>query len=433
MTSQLIIGNGTGVALASSIDVMTTTSTTNRYHGPTFRSDGSAISYVDDGSRTYESDETIYELPDPHRLAVMHCGNGLRDRIPIGVLVKEWIRCLPAEPKESVDDYRDGFVSWFGNTADKWQSAYERNVAAWISLLGQVVELADLVKQDLGRAEEGEPPTDVVLGTLRYRNEALAHLEQIVSSATAESIIDSWRAAAEAAGSSIDESVRRILDGIPRSETIDEEIRTFLRLVVEKGVEFPDGSWSNLVFVGYGANDLLPTKCEVELGGSLEKTVWHTSDELYPPNQWGGSYTIISSLEEDDMISLFLKGYDEEMNRAATDMALDSLYASGKLDPPDQVPEGQVAPREGGLGSATAEMIEAVKKASFDLSFKRRLDPTFKTVAVMPLLDLAAAADALVAMQALTLKIRGQLPSVGGHIDVATITVNEGFRWISHG
>jgi hypothetical protein len=51
----------------------------------------------------------------------------------------------------------------------------------------------------------------------------------------------------------------------------------------------------------------------------------------------------------------------------------------------------------------------------------------------MPLLDLAAAAKALVAVQALSLDIRGELPSVGGHIDAATITVNEGFRWISHG
>ncbi len=73
MTSQLILANGAGIALASDSAV-----TINR-------------------SRTYESAEKICELPDPHRLAVMSSGNGLRDRLPVEVLLKEWIRSLPAE------------------------------------------------------------------------------------------------------------------------------------------------------------------------------------------------------------------------------------------------------------------------------------------------------------------------------------------------
>ena len=81
----------------------------------------------------------------------------------------------------------------------------------------------------------------------------------------------------------------------------------------------------------------------------------------------------------------------------------------------------------------SAFCIEAVEDAFAALTDERWIGRTLDTVAVMPLLDLAAAAQALVAVQALTLDIRGALPSVGGHIEVATITRNEGFKWVSRG
>ena len=410
MTSQLILGNGEGVVIAS--DSATTINS----------------------RRVYESTDKVHELPAPHCLAVMHCGRGLRHKMPIGVLVKAWIRSLSDEPEESVEDYRNDFVSWFGNKVDRWQSALTRDAEAWRFLLDQVDELAKGVQWNLGRAEEGESPTEVVLGALRGANEMLARHDQIVSSATAESIIARWLEpdnTLEPPRPSLDESVRNLLGDIPRSETIDEEIQTFLRLVVEKGIEFPDGGWTTLNFVGFGANDLLPTVSWVDLGGSMEKTVWHRSPESRKPGQWGSSYALIYSEAQDDAIRLILSGWDPALSRKATDMAIDNLYASGKFAPPDQEPEGQGAPRESGLGSSKAEIIEAVQTAYDDLSYDKWIDKTYKTVAVMPLLDLAAAAKALVAVQALVLDIRGQLPSVGGHIDVATITVNDGFRWIS--
>ena len=412
MTSQLILGNGAGVALASD----------------------SAVTISP--SRTYESVEKICELPDPHRLAVMYSGKGLRDRLPVEVLVKEWIRSLPAEPDQSVGNYRDDFVSWFGNKAGRWMSVHNRDAMAWNSLRVQTRRLANLVNEDLDRAEEGEPPTDVVLEALRGVNEDLDHDARIVSSATAESMLEHWWKPDNTLKSprpGLEEEVHAILGDIPRSETIDEEIRRFLRLVVETGEEFPDGSWTTFNFVGYGANDLYPSVARLELGGSLQKIVFHCSPEPFEVDRAGSSYALIVSAAQDDIIRLILHGWNPVLSRKATSVAIDSLYTSGDLDPPDQEPEGQVGPQEDRLGSSKAAMIEAVETAFRDLTAGRWINRTSKTLAVMPLLDLAAAAEALVTVQALTLDIRGHLPSVGGHIDVATITVNEGFRWISHG
>ncbi len=412
MTSQLVLANGAGIALASDSAI-----TVNR-------------------SRTYDSGEKIAALPDPHRLAVMWSDSGLRDRLPVEVLLKEWIRSLPVEPDGSVGGYRDDFVSWFGNKADRWGSAHNRDVAAWNSLRLKFYRLVKLVKEDLDRAEEGKPPTDVVLEALRYHNEKLAHHIHVVSSATAESIVDHWWKPDNTLKKprvGLEEEVREIFGDIPRSETIDEEIRTFLRLVVETGADFPDGSWTTIDFVGYGANDLWPSVARVELGGSMDKTVWHYSHEPSKAQDAGASYALLWSSAQDDIIRLILHGWNPRMSQEATSVAIDNLYASGTFGFPDQEPEGQVSPQEDRIESSKAEMLEAVETAFHGLADAKWINRTFDTVAVMPLLDLAAAAGALVAVQALTLDIRGHLPSVGGRIDVATITVNEGFRWISHG
>ena len=65
-------------------------------------------------------------------------------------------------------------------------------------------------------------------------------------------------------------------------------------------------------------------------------------------------------------------------------------------------------------------------------SQEEHLDPALRTIAGMPLASLAEIAGALVAIQNLTLDIRGELPTVGGNIDIATITLSEGFKWVNH-
>ena len=65
-------------------------------------------------------------------------------------------------------------------------------------------------------------------------------------------------------------------------------------------------------------------------------------------------------------------------------------------------------------------------------SREERLDPARRTIAGMPLASLAEIAGALVAIQNLSLDIRGELPTVGGNIDIATITLSEGFKWVNH-
>ena len=66
MTSQLILLNGFGVALASD----------------------SAMTLGN--KRTYETAEKVIPLPAPHRIAVLHSGSVTIHGMPYSVLVNEW-------------------------------------------------------------------------------------------------------------------------------------------------------------------------------------------------------------------------------------------------------------------------------------------------------------------------------------------------------
>jgi hypothetical protein len=271
-------------------------------------------------------------------------------------------------------------------------------------------------------------------------NESMNEWISFVSSAEAESIIDGWWKpddTLETPRPSLKEPVDDYFVDIPRSETIDQEIRTYLQLVVEKGDDFPNGEPSNLLFVGYGATDLLPTVAKLLLTGAMATTVWHYSAAPLLAHPAGPSHALIASAAQDDIIELILMGWSPDLAQKATSRGLDRLLEMHDSNISDQESDESESPRLDNQGPNNpqfkSEVIEAVSRGYEDLLYDEYLGQAKATVAVMPVLDLAKAAKALVAVQALALDIRGKLPSVGGYIDVASITVNEGFRWISHG
>ena len=113
MTSQLVLGNGFGVGMASD----------------------SAVTLVssEKPDRTYETAEKIFPLPMPHRLAMLTSGASLLHGLPFDVLLKEWIRSL-GDARESqlrsVELYRESFLSWLRDNLDRWATSERRDEEA---------------------------------------------------------------------------------------------------------------------------------------------------------------------------------------------------------------------------------------------------------------------------------------------------------------
>jgi hypothetical protein len=98
MTSQLVLANGHGIAMASD----------------------SAVTMGQ--SRTFETSEKIYPLPMPHRLAILHAGSVMFHGLPFGTIINEWILSLGDVRMRSVSLYLANFNSWLYDNYKNWSS-----------------------------------------------------------------------------------------------------------------------------------------------------------------------------------------------------------------------------------------------------------------------------------------------------------------------
>jgi hypothetical protein len=129
------------------------------------------------------------------------------------------------------------------------------------------------------------------------------------------------------------------------------------------------------------------------------------------------------------VIDQVLTGLNTPMTRHAADMTVERLagvHSDPEVSPQEPVPLG--VPEGGVAESIRNELMVDLMKVSRD----NFLDPALATVAAMPLGSLAEMVRALIAVQNLALDIRGELPTVGGNIDVGTITLSDGFTWVNH-
>ncbi len=409
MTSQLILANGFGAAVAS--DSASTLGATRKK------------------PRTYETAEKIHPLGDPHRLAALHNDAVHLLGMPVGVLIDEWKASLGSR-LQSVEGYRDSFLTWLGDNLDNWSTSVDREWNSFESLDRRLWQMARSVEEEVESVAEALRH-GTALTVVRETNEMLESWEPNDSRLKdmADDILARWGAEGEEGIPSFRSRIEHWFGGLPRSAEIDQEIERFIRLTVEGGYEFPSDAFTEVTFVGYGQKEMFPSAASVRIFGAVGP---HVARILLPPvlaEPNGSSYSLILPLAQRDVIDQVLTGLHTPMTRHAADMTVERLagvHSDPEVSPQEPVPLG--VPEGGVAESIRSELMVDLMKVSRD----NFLDPALATVAGMPLGSLAEMAGALIAVQNLTLDIRGELPTVGGNIDVGTITLSDGFTWVNH-
>jgi len=408
MTAQLILGNGFGIAVAS--DSAVTTGGVKR-------------------PRTFETSEKIHPLADPHRLGVLHFDAVHYLGMPVGVLVDEWKASLGSR-LQSVEGYRDNFLSWLADNLDSWSTSVDREWNSFESLDRRLRQVARSVKKEIELVAE-DLCHDTALTVIRETNEMLESWDPNDSKLKdmADYILARWSAEGVEGVPSLGPRIEHWFDDLPRSAEIDQEIHRFIRLTVEGGYEFPSAATTIISFVGYGLKEMFPSMASVALFGAIGAHVAHNKWIPLFAERHGSSYAMIVPQAQSDVIEQVLTGINTPLMARAADITIERLR-----EPTNQPAED--SDDEETLSDVAQAFRENVKNELMsDLvqtSREERLDPARRTIAGMPLASLAEIAGALVAIQNLSLDIRGELPTVGGNIDIATITLSEGFKWVNH-
>jgi hypothetical protein len=148
---------------------------------------------------------------------------------------------------------------------------------------------------------------------------------------------------------------------------------------------------------------------------------------------------MIEPLAQKHMIEQILYGWDWRLAEDAKEATFERIKGGERkpADPPLTTGDDDVRGDQGDVEdqydavSTEEDWRPTLMDETRELAWQRSGKPTFETVASLPLSSLARAAGSLVTIQNLAQNIRGELPTVGGRINVATITLSKGFQWVS--
>lgn len=425
MTTQVVLLNGLGIALASD-------------------------SAVTSGGKVLNTSEKVFELSTPHKVAVLASGRADLMGHPWEVLLSAWSETV-LQPLSSMNEYRNSLYSFlrsrFPSTPemseheiDYFNSNYwneEDGVfpASRKSLEAVLVPFYEelLPPEDLEvfmRAEWDEEFRDRMSALLTP--EILSRLDEEF-----QAVIDRRKARFEPADDiSYAQSMIWVekywahWDNLRPSDNFSSwpHIPNLDRWVKElSSVSLVHANYSgesNINFVGYGANDLFPSASGVFFHGQFSGIIIKRFEGALESSAEPRHVTF----GQDDAINALTKGEDYLLTRTAveaTRQTLNDIYEQLS----EATDEESQKTREYVRQSLETDTIsDEMKRAGNE----RRLKPFTKAIAMSPILDLAEFAAQLVGVQAASAAMTQENPSVGGFVDVAIITHRRGFEWIRH-
>lgn len=392
MTSQLILGNGHGIAIASD-------------------------SAVTMGRRTFETSEKIYPLPLPHRLAVMHSGAVMFHGLPYGTVINEWIKSLGDVQLRSVGLYQESFVSWLLDNYKHWTTATALDT-----------DILWAFRQDMNRIWERlhqlEDPMDADSVTKVWQSELQAaeafDRGNPQDRPIAERIFARLWPKDTHDGRNLEELYEQYFDDVARSDEIDSLARNYMITSIERRYPNSEQSYSQLVFVGYGSTEMTPNLYSCAFFGALPEWLYEQVLNRNEARRVGYGLYLINPFGQFDAIDLVFRGFDLRFIQATKSAVTKAFEGESEFEISDDDPRLDYMNKLPGV----------IEDSFYDFSESTRLQGLRRSIAGMPLATLARTAKSLIEVQRLSLDIAGELQTVGGSVDVGVVTLKDGFQWI---
>lgn len=424
MTTQVVLMNGLGVALASD-------------------------SAVTAGGKVLNTSEKLFEFPAPHKLAVLISGRAEFMGHPWEVLLSAWVEGLSRQ-FPTLLEYRDAFYKFLmgvfssSPSLSRFESNYLKDcyfaedgpyktARTILSDLCIPFYESALSKEDFGIFMQNSDWPD-------------GFREKLTSLLTEDLVAEIHKRFAEAMEYALSEYTP--VDGVSNAQAriwVDKYYSQFEKPLPEVDFEYwpdvpnlenlvkdlfaariihADFSDANINFVGYGFGEIFPSAAGVYLHGAVGGFLL---------KRWEGNLTPSPEPRyffcgQDDAIVSLTKGEDYLLTDRAVELAkrkLNDIY----LQLAESTDERVQMTREYVKQSIDADDIkEELIRAGND----RKLKPFTKAIYMSPILDLAEFAAQLVGVQAASAAMTQENPTVGGFVDVAVITHRRGFEWIRH-
>jgi len=225
----------------------------------------------------------------------------------------------------------------------------------------------------------------------------------------------------------IEERIGFWFDDVPTDNETSSLLRSDLEAFVKHGLWFDEAT---LAFCGYGSNEVMPSyHIIVARGVLLDRFAYKYGSSLqYDPENYSKHFAIVP-LAQRSTIDEFLRGIEfstqdliRDLVSYTTSETIKEIRGAG-YDPKDLEQE---------TGDMVSKMLKVVDNEINVQILKAHQDRVTDVIPSLPVATLASFASALIELISLRPSLEGDRNTVGGPIDVATITRGHGFEWIRH-
>jgi hypothetical protein len=425
MTTQVVLTNGLGIALASD-------------------------SAVTAGGKVLNTSEKIFELPSPHKVAVLTSGRARFMGIPWEVIFSAWSETLDRQLGTMVE-YRESLYKFLRTVipsgsefsqseCDFIRSSYfgERN-----GFDGITKALSDVIIPFYEGILEPED-LSIFMGSDGWSEDYRERISSLLTPEIVSTFHDNVeilmqnRREKNAPANEITEAQAlvwldqywRQVDNTPTyMDFVTWPIIPGFDLAVKKLhatylVHADYAGESNINIFGFGAGELFPSGAGGFMLGVLNGTLIKRREGYVEASSEPSDYFF----GQDDAIASLTRGEDLLLTNTAvekTQRTLTDIY--DRLS--DSEDESAMLARDYvKMSIDKGDLAEEMKRAGSE----ERGKPFRKAIGMSPILDLAEFASQLVGVQAAYAAMTQENPSVGGFVDVAIITHRRGFEWIRH-
>lgn len=395
MTAEIAILNRTAVALAADSIVTLV--------GPR-------------GAKTFDSAEKIFELVRQQPIGLMIYNNSQFVNAPLEVITRRF-REHHAQTRftglvQVWPEFR-AYLIGFPHSQDDEDDHFQAFVRAEINEL-RIVHLSLMLEQ--GTRPRRRSPAAIESHLCAYvRGRRAQGDERRIAWYLEDKSFEDFDARY---GPAVAEVAKSVLDDIDLSAKLVLELKRMMFALIRSDIRTK--AYTGLVFAGFGEADLFPTLHNVEMDGLYFGEFRLLKDELIDIDRRGPTSAVVP-FAQTEMPQRFIQGIDrvfEQHIESAMTSILDLML--------DDWPSGIDASRRDRLReSAVSWFQQAVG------SLKQRAEAELNSVVDhLSKKELAEVAHSLVELTWRKRRYSNEVESVGGPIDVAILTRNEGFIWV---
>jgi len=403
MTAEVAILNKLGVALAADSTVTITTS---------------------NGDKTYNTTNKLFTLSKYHPVGMMIWNATDFNTVPFELIIKEFRESLGRDSKNHLGDYADLFIRHLRARAHVGKA---EQLVNFRSLLGDYCR--SLRRDFFGVCRELQ--IDVPIGATlsgdarNVFNEILDSFEEkVISEGKNKNLRGvSARQLSSAYSGVADDAITRVLN--PIRPTLAQKGQLISLLHQAALSNLLTDNFTGLVFAGYGNKQYYPSIIEHRTDGMFAnrlKLSNRRTAEVVRENP-----AMMAPFARREAANLFMEGvdhsYQDEIDNSIHDLLVGMADVSAKY-----------------FGASNARKIDRFRSrlrqlaANHALALRslryKEVKRVLDAVEFLDKSEMALLAENLVSLTALKQKISLETETVGGPIDVAFISKNDGFIWI---